>query len=317
MSLTKQKVPEIVQRVRDYKPAKVNYQNQKSVSFSQYSQYATCKQQWALNYVYNHQEYTPSIHTVFGTALHEIVQSWLDTVYTKSAAVANKMDLDLALKECLRKTYVQERKKAKSVDFSNASELKEFYQDGQQILNYLKSNRGTYFPIKKHHLVGIEFPMVQELKKNVYFKGYIDMIIYDEVLEKFLLIDLKTSTTGWNDYQKKDDIKTSQLLLYKHFFSQSFGIAPESIELLYMVVRRKLNEQAEFTPKRVQKVVPASGKIKMGKLKKQLDEFVQDAFDKQGKYVVKKYDANASKSNCRFCPFKDNSNLCSESYKGI
>lgn len=317
MASAKQKVPEVVQLVRSYKPPKVNYKSQKSISFSQYSQYATCKQQWALNYVYKHQEYAPSIHTVFGTALHETVQSWLDTIYTKSASAANKMDLDSVLKESLRSTYVKERKKAKAVDFSNPSELKEFYQDGQQILNYLKTNRSTYFPVKKHHLVGIEFPIVYELKKNVYFKGYIDMIIYDEVLEKFLLIDLKTSTSGWNEYQKKDDTKTSQLLLYKHFFSQTFDIPLESIELLYMVARRKLAQGGDFTPKRIQKVVPVSGKIKIGKLKKQLDEFVQESFDDQGKYVVKQYATSPSKSNCRFCPFKDNSELCAESYKGM
>ena len=318
MASNKNKVPHIVERIKSYVPAKVNYNKQKSVSFSQFSQYATCKHQWALNYIYKHQQYSPSIHTVFGTALHETVQSWLEAVYNKSAAAANQMDLDVVLKDLLRSTYKSEKKKTKEQqDFSDPSQMKEFYQDGQDILKHLKSNRGTYFPIKKHHLVGIEFPIVYELKKDVYFKGFIDMVIYDEVLETFLLIDLKTSTSGWNEYQKKDDTKTAQLLLYKHFFSEIFQVPAESIEILYMVVRRKLNEGAEFTPKRVQKVVPPSGKVKMGKLKKQLAEFVQEAFDQDGKYIVKDYSTNPSKSNCRFCPFKDRSDLCAESYKGI
>lgn len=317
MASTKNKVPSIVQRIQEYKPPTVNYKKQKSVSFSQFSQYMTCKHQWALNYIQKQQVYSPSIHTVFGTALHETVQYWLDTVYNKSAAAANRVDLDVLLKDTLRSTYKSEKEKSNKSDFSNTSQMKEFYQDGQDILKYLKSNRGTYFPKKNHYLAGIELPIVYELKNNLYFKGYIDMVIYNEVVDRFLLIDLKTSTSGWNDYQKKDDTKTAQLLLYKHFFSETFGIPIDSIDVLYMVVRRKINEDYDFVPKRVQKVIPASGKIKMGKLKKQLAEFIQEAFDEDGKYIVKEYSTSPSKSNCRFCTFKDKPDLCAESYKGI
>lgn len=317
MASTKSKIPSIVQRIQSYVPAKVDYQTQKSVSFSQFSQYTTCKHQWALNYIENQQEYSPSIHTVFGTALHETVQSWLQTVYNESAAAAGRMDLDVLLKDTLRNTYKSEKKKSKQPDFSTPSQMKEFYQDGQDILKYLKSNRIAYFPIKGHYLAGIELPIVYELRKNVYFKGYIDLVIYNEYTNKFLLIDLKTSTSGWNDYQKKDDTKTSQLLLYKHFFSETFDIPIESINLLYMIVRRKINEEYDFVPKRVQKVIPTSGKIKMGQVKKQLAEFIQEAFDQDGKYIRKQYTASPSKSNCKFCPFKDKPDLCAESYKGI
>ena len=131
MASTKSKIPSIVQRIQSYVPAKVDYQTQKSVSFSQFSQYTTCKHQWALNYIENQQEYSPSIHTVFGTALHETVQSWLQTVYNESAAAAGRMDLDVLLKDTLRNTYKSEKKKSKQPDFSTPSQMKEFYQDGK------------------------------------------------------------------------------------------------------------------------------------------------------------------------------------------
>lgn len=308
-------LPKKLTEVLNYQPPEINYNKHKSISFSQFSQYFTCPHQWSLNYVYGHQEYTPSIHTVFGTALHETVQEWLDVVYNQSASKASKMDLESLLETRLKEVYRSEREKVSGADFTNSSELLEFYQDGLEILKHLNGNRGSYFPKKKYHLAGIELPLVYPLINNVFFKGYIDLIVYSEVLDKFTLIDLKTSKTGWNSYQKKDEIKTSQLLLYKYFFSETFDIPLDSIDIMYMVVRRKINEDYDFTPKRVQKVVPASGKIKMGKVKSMLDSFVRDAFSQEGSYLLKEYKATPSKSACRFCTFNKNSELCSQSYK--
>lgn len=306
----KKSIPTKVAKVLEYKPPSIDYKTQKSVSFSQFSQYSTCKHQWALNYVHSLQEYSPSIHTVFGTAFHETVQSWLQVLYNKTIKKAEELDLDQILLEQMRSVYKKEKGNINNKDFTTADEMKEFYQDGRAILKHLASKRGLYFSKKGVYLAGIEVPLVVELRENVYFKGFIDIVLYDQDLDKFTLIDLKTSTRGWNSYQKKDEIKTSQLLLYKHFFSQTFEVPLSNIDVEFMVVRRKLNEDLEFVPKRVQRVSPASGKIKMGKITSLLNEFVQNVFDEQGSYIDKAYTPNPSKSTCMFCPFKKNKNLC-------
>lgn len=308
-------LPSIVKTVREYKPIKVDYKTQKTISFSQFSQYSTCPHQWALNYIHKHQQYTPSIHTVFGTALHETVQAWLDVLYKSTISKANEMDLNGLLMDRMRKIYKKEKYKVNWKDFSTSKEMLEFYKDGTNILKHLVSKRSEYFSKKKTYLAGIEAPLVFELKKDLYFNGFIDMVFYDESFDRFLLVDLKTSTSGWNSYQKKDEIKTSQLLLYKYFFSETFNVPIESIDVEFMVVRRKINEELDFVPKRVQRVVPASGKIKMGKVKTLIKEFVNNAFDQDGKYQKKSFPTNPSKSNCRFCPFKDNTSLCSDGIK--
>ena len=51
---------------------------------------------------------------------------------------------------------------------------------------------------------------------------------------------LKTSTMGWNKWQKKDENKTQQLLLYKQFYSKMYNHPIEKIEVEYFIVKRKL-----------------------------------------------------------------------------
>ena len=44
----------------------------------------------------------------------------------------------------------------------------------------------------------------------------------DTELDKIYIYDIKTSTRGWNDTEKKDDSKIAQILLYKEYFSKQF-----------------------------------------------------------------------------------------------
>ena len=49
-------------------------------------------------------------------------------------------------------------------------------------------------------------------------------IFYDTVRDRYKIIDIKTSTMGWNKYQKADKNKTDQLLLYKNFWGHRHDI---------------------------------------------------------------------------------------------
>ena len=50
-------------------------------------------------------------------------------------------------------------------------------------------------------------------------KGDIDLVIRETIHNMYKIIDLKTSTKGWNKYQKSDPLKTSQLIIYKEYYS--------------------------------------------------------------------------------------------------
>lgn len=306
------KKPQEVKLVLEHTPHQIDYRKEKNVSASQFMMFSDCEHKWKLSYIDKLSNYTPSVHTVFGTAMHEVIQNWLTVMYNESATAASKIDLREQLKLTLREVYAKERKKAKEV-FTSADELNSFFLDGVEILKYLQSKRGQYFSMKGWHLAGIETDIVQELIPNVFFKGFIDVVMYNERTQKYLIIDIKTSTRGWSDYEKKNDAKVAQILFYKEFFAKQFNVDVDSIDVEFFILRRQINEDLDFAPKRVQQWKPASGRIKRGKAMKSLQEFVDKAFTDEGTYNVDNhYPPNPSKSACRFCDFK-NTEFCSVS----
>jgi hypothetical protein len=138
--------------------------------------------------------------------------------------------------------------------------------------------------------------------------------MYNERLNKFKIIDIKTSTKGWKlDYVKKDEDKQFQLILYKKFFSEQFGIPEENIDIEFFIVRRKVYTEGDYPQKRVQLYTPPSGKIKMKRATKALTEFINECFIKN-KHTTKDMSPNPSKWNCTFCPYKEKKELCSVGY---
>jgi hypothetical protein len=293
-----------VQLIKEAIPTVIDYDTQKSISYSQTLSYNTCPHQWALSYVKGLQIYKPSIHTVFGTALHEVLQEWLTVLYDDSVKKATEMDLEQLLHDKLFTIYKQEKEKCEE-HFSSSDELFEFYRDGVEIIKYVKQKRAAWFSNRYTKLVGVEIPLVYPIGPNIFFKGYIDIVLYDEQDDKYIVLDIKTSTSGWNDYAKKDDKKLAQLLLYKEFLAKQFSIDVDKIDVKYFIVKRKVPDDPIYPAmgRRVQEFVPPSGKVKRGQATTALTKFIQDAFDEQGQYVDKEYEQRPSKSNCRFCNY--------------
>ena len=179
------------------------------------------------------------------------------------------------------------------------------------ILDFLKKRRADYFSKRGYKLIGCEVPIDVKLKKNTKMVGYLDVVILDEIHNTIKIIDIKTSTRGWNKWQKRDENKTQQLLLYKQFYSKQYGVPIENIEVEYFIVKRKLWEEAMFPQKRVQKFSPASGTVSMNKVAKRLDLFLDLAFDDNGARISDNIVPTPSKKACRFCEFK-NTKYCSE-----
>lgn len=285
------------------------------ISFSQYSSFATCPKQWELTYAKGNRIYDASIHTTFGTALHETIQEWLGVLYTDSVKAATAMDLPALFKERLSTVYREAVEKMDGRHFSSAKELGEFYEDGLAILHYLTKKRTAYFTTKAWQLVGVEIPLYHPISDrcDVRFLGYIDVVLFDETKQEYHIIDIKTSTRGWTDREKKDPIKVSQLILYKEYFAQQFNVDPDKIHIKYFIVKRKLYEEAMFPQKRIQEFVPASGKPTRNKVRKEIEAFVEAGFNPDGTYRLdREYLAIAGpkSKNCKFCVFAEDDNLC-------
>ena len=278
----------------------------KHISYSQLNSFANCQKQWYLQYVKKLAPYEGSIHAMFGTAMHETIQTWLTTLYYDKVKTANEMDLDALLYENMVKAYKSTKAQNSFQEFTSLEEMNMFYLDGKHILNFLKKKRGGYFSTKGTYLAGVETLLYQELRPGVQFKGFIDLVFYSEVLDEWTIIDIKTSTSGWNDWAKKDDNKIAQILLYKEFFSKQFDIPIDKINVEYFILKRKVPKDAEFAAmeRRVQQFRPPSGKIKRGQAVSLMNNFVETAVDMDGEYIDKEYPTSPSKSACMFCSFK-------------
>ena len=71
-------------------------------------------------------------------------------------------------------------------------------------------------------------------------------------------------------------------------------------------------KNTDYNIPRVQCFSPPSGKIKLAKATKAINEFIEEVFDKDG-YKDKIHIPTPSKHSCNYCPFKENKELCNAS----
>lgn len=292
--------------------AEIDYRYQKTVSYSQYSLYNQCPHQWYLKYVKKIRKDNPSIHLIFGTSMHETLQLFFETMYNKSIKRAEEINLVEDFKERFLSLYKKTLKDNKGKHFSSSEEMREFFEDGIAILEWFRKKRSKYFSKKGTELIGIEIPLQTLANKeinNIYFNGFVDFILYDKVLNRYTIYDIKTSTRGWGDKEKKDQTKINQILLYKRFLSQLRAIPEDNIDVVFFIVKRKVFESDEFIIPRIQQFKPSHGKIKVKQAYESFSNFIVECFNTDGTFKERTYDKKVTKL-CGWCPYSDNPELC-------
>lgn len=300
---------EIEKKITLTKLPEIDKEKENTVSFSQFSTYSKCPNQWYLQYVKNLAPYRATINTIFGDAMHETLQHYLTVLYKESASKADKIDLIEYFNERFRAHYILEYEKSQ-VHFSNPVEMAEFFDDGVEILNWFKTHRKKYFLTKNIKLLGVELPLLVKLKESLYLKGYVDIILYDQDEDIVYIYDIKTSGWGWGDKAKKDENKIAQLLIYKEYLTKQFDLNIDKIDVQFFILRRKIYENSQYEIPRIQTFKPASGKIKRKKTLQKFEEFIKDCFTEDGKIIEKQYNKYPDKKTCGMCPFNNNVELC-------
>ena len=275
------------------------------VSFSQYGMWSSCPQQYKLNYIDKLGESSSNIHTIFGSAMHETIQHYLSVMYGVSKKQADEINVDKLLLERMRENYKVEVEKMSEGTPCSQDELEEFFGDGRRILEWFMKHIGKFYSKSGYELVGIEIPLNKEIKKGVHFIGYIDIVLRDIAENAIIIIDLKTSTMGWNQYQKADKIKKSQILLYKKYYSELFDIPLTKIRVEFQIMRRKLPEDSPYPVPRISKHIPPNGSPSVNKVYDEFMNFIDTVFDDEGNFrdiPYPKVPGNAKK-NCKWCEF--------------
>jgi hypothetical protein len=293
-----------------------DYMNEdlRKVSYSQYAMWSTCPQQWRLSYVDGLKPDDQSIHTIFGTAIHETIQTWLEKHYNGTPIQAKVFDTDTFLKERLIAGFTEAIivKDEKKIFVCDQKTLMEFYADGLAIVNYVKRHKEMFFPSKGYELLGVEIPLEVVLNPHLRYVAYLDIVIRNKKTGVITILDLKTSKSGWF-YEKKDPKKINQLLLYKKFFSDVYGVELDQIEVQFVILKRKVNATSEWS-KRVSTFDPSQGNPSIKKAVASFETFLSETFDPNGFPRVTNLKPTPSESNCRFCPFKQRKDLCQEGF---
>ena len=297
----------------------INYAKDKVVSFSQYSTYKSCPHKWYLQYVKGYRDEKPNMHFVFGTAMHESIQHYLQTMYDTSATKADELDLSKFFKDKMTEEYLKYKKK--HGHFATPQELQEFYLDGTSILDWFKKHkrgRKITFSKRQQVLKGIEVPLVlQPIKErpNIKYMGYVDLVIYDKKYDKYIIYDIKTSTKGWSKWEKGDTIKHNQLYLYKQYYSELFKVPLDKIEVEFYIVKRKVlsfddpNIQSPHQAYRVQNFKPVDNKKRLKEAREDFNNFIKECYTAEGNPVDKDFEKKVDKP-CDWCEFGKNKDLC-------
>jgi hypothetical protein len=290
--------------------------SRRKVSYSQYAMWANCPHQWKLSYVDKLKPDESSIHLIFGTAIHDAIQKWLAVRFI-DAKKASILDIKGIFKDRLMELFKEQIKTdpetSEKTYLCDKATLKEFHQQGCDILDHVKEYQNDFFPTPGYKLIGCEVPLEVPLTDHVRFVGFLDIVIAHPRTGKIFIYDLKTSKKGWF-YEKKDPKKTNQLLLYKRFYSQVFDVKPENIEVKFIILKREINESSEWGAKRIVGFEPSHGTISMKKANKEFDTFINTTFGEDGKVLVENLKPTPSESACKWCLFREKKDLCPTSY---
>ena len=299
--------------------APVKKEGEKTISYSQFAMWSTCPHKWKLNYIDRIRMGGPSIHTVFGTSFHETLQWYLHVMYTKSVKEADRINLPELLQEQMTQNYMMAVQDLGDKHFSTPTELNEFYLDGVAILDWLKKHRSKYFSNQGYELFGIEMPLyiqASDSNKFVIMNGFLDIVLREIETDRIIIIDVKTSTRGWNDSAKRDKTKASQLVLYKSYFAKQYGYSEDKIDIKYFIVKRKLIDGFMYPQKRVQEFVPPSGKPTRNKLLNEINTFIKSGFNEDGSYKVDgsfpAISGGKGHPNCKYCEFANTEHCLKE-----
>lgn len=279
------------------------------ISWSQFKTYQKCPKKWELKYKEGNYIPDPNINLIFGTAIHEAIQEYLETLYNKSVSEAENLNLKSILVEQMRKEFEKSKKEIRESEYFDEDEnpashieMKKYLMDGEKILKSFKSNRTDHFNTQKTDLVGIELQVEHNLDEKIDYVGYLDVVLRNKKDGSYKIIDLKTSKEGWDKWKKKDKLKVNQLVSYKAYYAEMLETDPDNIDVEYIILRRNLSNNY-YRQSRIQTFSPPDGSITRSKVRDQIKEFIEETYNSDGSRKDKEYEPDPGKFKCCWCPF--------------
>jgi hypothetical protein len=278
------------------------------LSYSGLSTYSNCPHAYNLKYNKKIRYNKPGIALIFGRAVHLLIQEWLDVIYTKSEKEGLKIKFKDRFWELIKNELAEEKEKYGDLNLYFTKELiTDYYTKYLDVLYFLRKKRSSYFKLKSMELVGIETEIDYEYEynnKKIKFTGFIDIILKNKTTGVYYILDLKTSKSGWRDYEKKDELKKSQLLLYKYFYSKQFDVEIDLIKVYFLILKREPYVSPDFPTKYIQEFEPSQGNVSINKSLKHINGFIENVLSDNPYYPK-------NKDGCKFCDY-DSTEHCTK-----
>jgi len=215
------------------------------ISYSELVDHMECSFRHKLKHIDKLGSDGSTIHTIFGTVLHDAMET-----YTLTGTIKTADECRLEFQRQLGEIMFTD----KSVTKEQAQEFIDAFAD---LLVQTPKFLDEQFPGWK--LVSAEDYLFEPIagQVNKKFKGFIDLVIKTPKIKKgkpnrlsslkgeimpdeweYHIIDYKTTNWGWKAEQKRSTEKQMQLVLYKHFWCQKVGISPDEVKCNFMLLKR-------------------------------------------------------------------------------
>lgn len=199
---------------------------QKVVSYSQYSTYMSCGRKYYYSYIKKAMPFSKNIYTTFGTAMHEVLQEYLELAYDKGDR--DSFNFFEKLKE--RLSYHNDNDKT----LTNIEYINYLIQGVETLLQFHFDFKKIMPKVKDWELVANEFEIKEDLN-DLNFTQYIDSLFKKRDSDEFLIVDIKTSQFRY--VQKYIDLKKKmQLHLYRESIRRLYNVDDSKIRTQYLVL---------------------------------------------------------------------------------
>jgi hypothetical protein len=247
----------------------------KHVSFSELRQWCECSWRHKVQFIDGIDLSTPGTALDFGTSIHAAHEQFINTRVMSpeiSTQSIDKLWLEHSHGPAIKGQFINE---------SNAilAEVPSFYDVTFPGWESTSAEHFLYEPVGNGDHA---------------FKGYIDAIITapgPRNKKLTWIIDVKTTSWGWDREKKENELTRMQIVLYKKFWSLKTGTDPKDVRCAFLLLKR-----AAKTNNRCELFTISAGDKTMDRAMKRVTSMLNGM--KKGIAIKNRY-------SCIYCPYKD------------
>jgi len=216
----------------------------KHISYSELSDWIECSHRHFLKHIKHIQLDSGSIHTAFGSTVHNCIEKYLST---------KKMPSGEEAIEQFRSLFSELEPEVKEKAMEDVGEFEENLPDMiGQVPDWLDETFPGWEPVASEHRL---YEQIE--KQPICFKGYIDAVIRipkkrskkqirletlkgQDATQEYIyhILDWKTAGWGWKADQKRKFEKQLQLILYKYFYCLYAGLPMKDTRCGFVLIKR-------------------------------------------------------------------------------